>query len=179
MFNKKIAGYVEKIKKLNGDPHYVALGMAIGVFVAITPTIPFHTILAITLAVLLRASKPAAILGVWISNPLTVLFLYFACYKTGHFFFDGSSQASVAIEQLIRHLESDIEFVQKLHYLAGFISDKFNTFLIMNFGGVILGLPSGLAAYMLTKRFFIQLRSRKKTDKKVQNDPSRTNTKRK
>ncbi len=179
MFNKKIAGYVEKIKKLNGDPHYVALGMAIGVFVAITPTIPFHTILAVTLAVLLKASKPAAILGVWISNPLTVLFLYFACYKTGHFFFDGSSQASVAIEQLIRHLESDIEFVNKLSYLTQFIQEKFNTFLIMNFGGIIIGLPSSLAAYVLTKRFFIRLRTRKKKDTKAQDDPSRTNIKRK
>ncbi len=179
MFNRKIAGYVEKIKKLNGDPHYVAFGMAIGVFVAITPTIPFHTILAITLAVLLKASKPAAILGVWISNPFTVLFLYFACYKTGHFFFDGSSQASVAIEQLIKHLESDIEFVQKMNYLVEFIREKFNTFLIMNFGGIILGLPSGLAAYVLTKRFFNQIRIRKKTDEKAHDDPPRTDIKRK
>ncbi len=34
--------FFEHAKKLQGDPHYVAMGMAIGVFVAITPTIPFH-----------------------------------------------------------------------------------------------------------------------------------------
>ena len=86
MLKKKIAVFIEKVKKLNGDPHYVAFGMAIGVFVAMTPTIPFHTILAIILAILLNASKPAAVLGVWVSNPFTVVFLYFACYKVGLFF---------------------------------------------------------------------------------------------
>lgn len=76
MFKKKIAGYVEKIKKLNGDPHYIGLGMTIGVFVAITPTIPFYTVLAIVPAILLKASKLAAIPGVWISNLLmTAVFL--------------------------------------------------------------------------------------------------------
>jgi uncharacterized protein (DUF2062 family) len=71
MVNKKIKHYINKIRELRGDPHYVSLGMAIGVFVAITPTIPFHTILAIALAVFLKGGKPAAILGVWVSNSIT------------------------------------------------------------------------------------------------------------
>ena len=92
MLKEKIRQFVEKVKKLNGDPHYVALGMAIGVFIAVTPTIPFHTVLAIALAILLNVSKPAAILGVWVSNPVTVIFLYFACYKTGYLFFKTSAK---------------------------------------------------------------------------------------
>ncbi len=86
MLKKNIALFVGKVKKLPGDPHYIAFGIAIGIFVAMTPTIPLHTIIAIALAVLFKASKPAAILGVWVSNPFTVVFLYFACYKAGHFF---------------------------------------------------------------------------------------------
>jgi uncharacterized protein (DUF2062 family) len=31
-----------RIKSLQGDPRYVAVGMAVGVFVAFTPTIPFQ-----------------------------------------------------------------------------------------------------------------------------------------
>lgn len=160
MFKTKIAGYARKIKELNGDPHYVALGMAIGVFVAITPTIPFHTILAVAAAVVLKASKPAAILGVWVSNPFTVVFLYFACYKTGHVFFDDASGAMALIQQLIEHLESDIHFSQKIQYLMDFVRGQVNTFLIMNFGGIILGLPAGMAAYFITRRFFIRLRAK-------------------
>jgi len=161
MLKNKIRSLIEKIKRLHGDPHYVAFGMAIGVFVAVTPTIPFHTVLAITLAVFLKASKPAAIIGVWVSNPFTMVFIYFACYKAGHFFIDDSSNALESIKFLIEHLESDIEFSQKINYFTDFIQTRIKTFMIMNFGGILLGLPSGLVAYFITKGFFVQLRKQK------------------
>ena len=82
---RAIRYWIIRVKRLNGDPHYVAAGMAIGVFVGITPTIPFHTALAIAIAFLLRASKVAAVLGVWCSNPLTIPFLYYWSYKIGIF----------------------------------------------------------------------------------------------
>jgi len=63
-----------------------------------------------------------------------------------------------SIELLISHLESDIEFSQKIFYLIEFIKTKIETFMIMNVGGVILGLPSGLVAYFITKSFFAKLR---------------------
>ena len=154
MFKRKLAFFIEKVKKLHGDPHYVAFGMAIGDIVALTPPNPIHTIFAITLAVLLKASKPAAVLGVWVSNPFTVVFLYLACYKVGHFFFEDSLQAFKSIELLIHHLESNIEFSQKIIYFTEFIKTKIKTFMVMNVGGVILGLPSGLAAYFITKSYF-------------------------
>ncbi len=154
MIKDKINKFLRKVKKLNGDPHYVALGMAIGVFIAITPTIPFHTILAIALALLLKASKPAAILGVWVSNPVTVIFLYYACYKTGYLFFDNPGQTFDSIKVLIHQLESNIEFSQKIHLFNEFVKTQMKMFMIMNFGGIVLGVPGGAAAYIITKNFF-------------------------
>ena len=159
MFRRKIQDYINRIKELNGDPHYIAFGMAIGVFVAVTPTIPFHTVLAIALAILLNASKPAAILGAWVSNPFTVVLFYVACYKTGHLFFENSSQAVILIQQLLVHLESDSPFLQKIEYLKEFAQTQFDTFLIMNVGGIVLGLPAGVFTYVMTRRFFIRFRS--------------------
>ncbi|MEJ2430554.1 MAG: DUF2062 domain-containing protein, partial [Deltaproteobacteria bacterium] len=57
--------FCRQLKELRGKPHEISLGMAIGVFIAVTPTIPFHTVLAVSLAALLRGSKLAAALGVW------------------------------------------------------------------------------------------------------------------
>lgn len=162
MIKGRIALFVEKLKKLNGDPHYVALGMAIGVFVAITPTIPFHTILAIVLALIFKASKPAAVLGVWVSNPFTVVFLYIACYKVGHLFFDTPGNAVRSIQLLIEHLETDAEFSHKLDYLAQFMKNKMKIFMVMNLGGLILGLPSGVAAYIVTRQFITRIRKIRK-----------------
>ena len=158
MLKKKWTQFIEKLKSLTGDPHHIAFGMAIGVFIAMTPTMPFHTIFAIALALLLRASKPAAIIGVWVSNPFTMVFLYFTCFKVGHFFFENSSQAWLSIEVLIDHLESDIEFSYKIIYFIEFIKTEIHAFMIMIAGGVILGLPSALLAYGVTRFFLIKLR---------------------
>lgn len=167
MLKNKIAFLINRIKKLHGDPHYVAFGMAIGVFIAITPTTPFHTVAAITLALFFKASKPAAIIGVWVSNPFTVVFLYFACYKAGHLFFEDSVNALEAIKILIIHLESEIELSQKINYFVDFIQTNIKTFMIMNFGGILLGLPASLVAYFITKGFFVTMLQKKIANKKA------------
>jgi uncharacterized protein (DUF2062 family) len=64
--------YYLRFLRLRGKPGELARGVAIGIFVGITPTIPFHTILALILAMILRGSKIAALLAtVLVSNPLT------------------------------------------------------------------------------------------------------------
>jgi len=87
---QKIKQLFDCFKKIKGDPHYVALGMAIGVFISATPTMPFHTVIAIALAFVLRGSKPAAAIGVWFCNPVTIPFLYFWSYKVGMFVIGNS-----------------------------------------------------------------------------------------
>ncbi len=54
---KKVRNWINRAKTLHGDPHYIAMGMAIGFFVAITPTIPFQTIIAVGLAFILKGSS--------------------------------------------------------------------------------------------------------------------------
>jgi uncharacterized protein (DUF2062 family) len=80
---ERIGQMLVRLRQLEGNPHYLALGMAVGIFVSITPIIPFQTIVAIALAYLVRGSKSAAVLGTWLSNPLTIPVVYFANYKLG------------------------------------------------------------------------------------------------
>ncbi|HHL34074.1 MAG TPA: DUF2062 domain-containing protein, partial [Desulfobulbaceae bacterium] len=37
--------YLVRLKRLQGSPHSLAMGAAIGAAVAITPTLPLHTII--------------------------------------------------------------------------------------------------------------------------------------
>jgi hypothetical protein len=48
-----------------------------------TPTFGFQMILAVFFALLLKENKLAAVLGVWISNPLTAPFIYVIEYESG------------------------------------------------------------------------------------------------
>jgi uncharacterized protein len=69
--------------RLRGTPDEIAKGLALGVFIGLTPTLGFQMIIAIFLAILLRENKLAAALGVWITNPLTAPFIYALEYETG------------------------------------------------------------------------------------------------
>ncbi|MBI1368923.1 MAG: DUF2062 domain-containing protein [Planctomycetes bacterium] len=64
-------------------PERLARGVAIGLFVAFTPTIGFQMGLVLFLAWLFRANKLIGLPMVWISNPVTLVPIYYPCYKLG------------------------------------------------------------------------------------------------
>jgi uncharacterized protein (DUF2062 family) len=132
-----------RLKELPGDPHYVAKGMAIGVFVSITPTIPFHTVIALALAFIFRASKIAAAIGVWFSNPLTIPIFYFASYRAGSLLFGDLEACNGVCESVTDLLKLGIEVA-----LATII------------GGIVIGLGPAAAAYFITRTIVARMKSR-------------------
>jgi uncharacterized protein (DUF2062 family) len=67
----------------NDPPWRLALGAAIGMFVAFTPTVGFQMLLVVFLAWLFRANKAIGLPIVWISNPATIIPIFSACYVIG------------------------------------------------------------------------------------------------
>jgi uncharacterized protein (DUF2062 family) len=68
--------FVHGIFHLDDTPHRIALGVAIGMFVAWTPTIPFQMMLTVALCFVLRANKVVGLPFVWLTNPVTLLPVY-------------------------------------------------------------------------------------------------------
>ena len=169
---KKYQEFVARFKRLQGDPHYIALGMAIGVFVAITPTIPFHTILALAFAFVLRGSKAACIIGVWFSNPVTIPFLYIWCYKLGMMVIGKSYSDLPQIITLYETLESSIPLAEKYREVSSFLLQHFVVAYAMLIGGVLLGIPSAIFTYIITRKFFTVIRNRKdaKREKEISSE---------
>jgi uncharacterized protein (DUF2062 family) len=64
-------------------PHRLALGLAIGIFITFTPTVGFQMALVVFFAWLLRANKAVGLPIVWISNPATIVPIFYACYRLG------------------------------------------------------------------------------------------------
>ncbi|MBU0986592.1 MAG: DUF2062 domain-containing protein [Proteobacteria bacterium] len=138
---------IDRAKRLQGDPHYVAMGMAIGVFVGVTPTIPFHTAIAIALAFALRGSKPAAAIGVWFSNPVTIPIFYLGSFKFGMFL-----------------LGKSIPFNTKYESISELLKLGADVTAAMVIGGAILGILPAVAAYFITRKIFTKIRLRKRSD---------------
>ena len=63
--------------------HSLSVGFFAGLFVAFLPIPAGQIPLAALLALKLRCNLPIAIILVWISNPLTMPFIYFAQYQFG------------------------------------------------------------------------------------------------
>ena len=129
-----IGTFIKRFKHLHGDPHCVSMGMAIGVFIGTTPTFPFHSALAVLLALFLRGSLPAALLGVWFGNPLTMPFFYIGSFKLGMLLL-GRELPPIVFDQLSFAVLAKLGLDVTCALMAG---------------GVLIGLPFAVAAYCIT-----------------------------
>ncbi|MBU0718289.1 MAG: DUF2062 domain-containing protein, partial [Planctomycetes bacterium] len=76
--------FFQKILHADDTPRAIALGVGVAMLVAFLPLVGFQTVIAIGLAAVLRANKAVCIPIVWITNPFTLVPIYGACWKLGH-----------------------------------------------------------------------------------------------
>jgi uncharacterized protein len=123
-----------KFLRLQDDPRKVAWGMALGVFIGFTPTVPFHTAMAVSLALFFRVSLLAAYVGIWVMNPVTMAPLYIAAYKVGQFLlYKGRPLV----------FPETYNFNALVHLLC-------RGGLALQVGGLIIAIPPAIIAYFLT-----------------------------
>ena len=137
-----------KFLRLQDDPRKLAWGMALGVFVGVTPTVPFHFITVLTLAPLLRISVITAVLGTQLCNPLTIAFLYLTAFKVGHF---------LLLRGAPLRLPETYTWANSLHLIC-------RGGLALQVGGLIIAIPPAILSYFLTKWIITRYR-RLKTPK--------------
>lgn len=61
---------------IKDTPHRLSLAFAIGVFIGMSPFIGVHTALGFLVAYIFRINKLATIIGVYITNPWTIVPIY-------------------------------------------------------------------------------------------------------
>jgi len=74
----------------------VAKAFAVGLFFAFIP-VPFQMILAAGVSIIVHSNLPLSIALVWITNPLTMPAIFYACYIVGTWVL-GASERSFAFE---------------------------------------------------------------------------------
>lgn len=85
----KLLRFLEyKILHIEDSPHKIALGLALGMFIAWTPLMGLHIFIALVLSMLLRANKFAALVSIWVSNVFTFFIIYYPSYLLGSFLFN-------------------------------------------------------------------------------------------
>ena len=82
-FIRQLKLNILKFIRLRGSPDEIAKGVALGIFIGMTPTLGFQMPIAVFFAFLLKENKLAAALGVWITNPVTAPVIYGLQYESG------------------------------------------------------------------------------------------------
>ncbi len=127
--------------------------MALGSFIAFTPLIGLQTLLAALFATLIGASKKAAMLAVWISNPLTMGPIFAVTYQLGVLLGSPTPAMASAPGPVIAGTEAPISTLASNPYSFEWLMQAgWGYILPMFLGGALVGLLAAFVAYQLTHR---------------------------
>lgn len=154
-FTRSLRYFYLRFVRLRGTPEEVARGMALGVFIGMTPTMGVQIPIALFLAVLLKENKIAAILGVWVSNPMTAIPIYTFNFKVGKYML-GTADLKMPNFASLREV----------------LSLGHDLLLPLWLGSFLVGLFSAAVAYVFTLRIytFVKLEKEKLASKKWKKD---------
>lgn len=160
LFNihRTVKYYTLKFMRLRGDPHALAMGVALGVFIGLSPTIPLHTIAIVGATLILRVNTIAGLIAATIvSNPLTMVPQYYLCWRIGNFILPGRLTWQ-RIEEVLLVLTNG-GFIESLKSTTQLSADAI---AVMLTGGFLLGLPLAALSYILSLYFFSKIRQKRR-----------------
>ncbi len=126
---------IRYIVMINDPPHRVALSLGVGLFIGMSPFLGLHTIIGIAAAWIFKLNKFVTIVGVYVTNPWTIIPIYaFATWF-------GAKLLN------IQEIIPDINWAEaSLSQIANEMKSLLAPFLL---GTTLLGLISGIAGYMI------------------------------
>jgi hypothetical protein len=134
---------VHHVLHVDDTPHRIALAVAIGLFVAWTPTIGFQMGLTVVLAWLLGANKVVGVPLVWISNPLTLAPIYLPNYYLGRWILGGEVRPP-DFSRVVNATGGWLETV------STWWSVTWHVLLPLWVGSLLVGLALAVPAYLAT-----------------------------
>ena len=135
-----------RLLALDDPPERTALAFSVGVFIAFSPFLGLHTIMATVLAFAFRFNKVAVYAGTLVNNPfLTLVPIILASYAVGAFL----TGKPLALP------ESGLALLRDPHLLTGsywraLFEQFWGVLLPFTVGGTVLSVVCSLAAYPVT-----------------------------
>ena len=137
-----------RLLAIDDPPERTALAFSIGVFIAFSPFLGLHTIMATLIAFLFRFNKVAIYTGTFINNPFfTLVPIIIASYAVGAF----------VLGRPWKIPEEGLELLKNPHLLTGdyyhrLFFESWNIVWPFAVGGTVLSVVCSLLAYPLTLR---------------------------
>lgn len=137
---------LKRIVDIKESPHAIALAFSVGIFVGMSPLFGIHTIIGIILAWMFGLNKFVTIVGVYITNPWTIVPIYtFATWL-------GAKM--LGLDQIMPDIDwSNMGFSELVHDLQPVLPS-------FALGSTVLGIVSSALAYVLLYNFVVRHRKR-------------------
>ncbi|WP_267383376.1 DUF2062 domain-containing protein [Cyanobacterium sp. uoEpiScrs1] len=132
-----------RFRRLRVTPHFMARGLACGVFAGCFPLFGLQTVIGVLLAIICRGNKFAAAIGTWISNPLTYIPIFTLNYKVGEFLLLGFKDKILPIN-----------FQQGWQSWSMLIESGLNYIVTLFLGCFIVGIFCSFISYFLGLKLF-------------------------
>jgi len=157
---------IYRVLHADDTPHRLALGIALGMFVGWTPTVGFQMLLVLLLAPSFRVNPIVGIPIVWVTNPVTIVPIYFSNYWFGHLVLNlFSDRPALSYAQVTERLG---QFGGVSHFLSNFHHAQFWHKVIQILaefgldlwvGSIIIGLVMAVISYTISYRLIVWYRS--------------------
>ena len=147
-----------RLLAIDDPPERTALAFSIGVFIAFSPLLGLHTIMATVIAFAFRFNKIAIYTGTFINNPiLTLVPIIIVSYAVGAFILGRPLSIPGEGVELLRnpHLFSG-DYYRRL-----FVQSWNNIVWPFAIGGTVLSVVCSVVAYPLTLRALRAYRNRR------------------
>ena len=157
-----------RILHTDDTPHRIAFGAALAMLVAFSPPIGFQTVIAIALATMLRANKAVCIPVVWITNPVTVLPVYGACWEVGRILTRAPAAEAGAdfghkLAELTQHTDQGVWFrLFEPEFWRGLFGIMFEFGVELWVGCLAVGITTAIVTYFATRWGVTEYRQRRR-----------------
>lgn len=161
----KLRPVLRWVMKLRSSPRAIAGGLALGMFIAFTPTYGVQLILVVFLATLFNFNRPASLIPIWITNPVTVTPVYTFNYWLGCFFWSGPPVSEVSKQFMeITVKLAKLDFWDIHHQIINLMEIGKDVFIPLIIGSVLVGAVLALIIYWVSLpllRLFFSRRAKK------------------
>ena len=153
-----------RILHVDDSPKNLAMGVAVGLFVAWMPVIGPHMIIALALAVLLRANKFLAVALVWVSNIFTLIPIYLPSYILGKWILKLCGYETIGsneqVIELLKRLSSFQFFIDMwtLSFWKEVAKVMLDIGLPLWIGSLIVGLLVAIVSYFCIYKLVVWYR---------------------
>lgn len=126
---------LQQILSVKDSPHKIAIAFAVGIFIGMSPLLGLHTVLGIAAAWLCRLNRIVTLVGVFVTNPWTIVPIYTFGTWVG--------ARLLGVKHILPEIDwSHITFM-------GFINDFRPLVMPFIVGNTLIGLVSALIGYII------------------------------